>query len=75
MSRKSKIDPAVKVKIVEQYLNGEIGLRQASKNLGALNHKVLQNGFLFTNARGLLVYLINPTQQPLLKSIKTICCK
>lgn len=34
MSRKSKIDPIVKVKIVEQYLDGEIGLGQASKNLG-----------------------------------------
>ena len=33
MSRKSKIDPIVKVKIVEQYLDGEIGLGQASKNL------------------------------------------
>ena len=34
MSRKSKIDPIVKVKIVEQYLDGEIGLGQASKKLG-----------------------------------------
>ena len=34
MSRKSKINPIVKVKIVEQYLDGEIGLGQASKNLG-----------------------------------------
>ena len=34
MSRKSKIDPIVKVKIVEQYLDREIGLGQASKNLG-----------------------------------------
>jgi len=33
MSRKSKIDPAVKLKIVEQYLNGEIGLTQASREL------------------------------------------
>ena len=28
MSRKSKIDPIIKVKIVEQYLAGEIGLNQ-----------------------------------------------
>ena len=34
MSRKSKIDPIVKVKIVEQYLDGEIGLNQASKKIG-----------------------------------------
>lgn len=34
MPRKSKIDPIVKVKIVEQYLDGGIGLSQASKKLG-----------------------------------------
>lgn len=34
MSRKSKIEPIVKVKIVEQYLAGEIVLNQASKKLG-----------------------------------------
>ncbi len=34
VQKKSKIDPIVKVKIVEQYLDGEIGLGQASKNLG-----------------------------------------
>ena len=34
MSRKSKIDPVVKVKIVEQYLHGEIGLTQASREVG-----------------------------------------
>jgi transposase len=31
MSRKSKIDPVEKVKIVERYLNGKIGIRQAGK--------------------------------------------
>ena len=34
MSRKSKINPIEKVKTVEQYLNGEIGIRQAGKELG-----------------------------------------
>lgn len=34
MSRKSKIDPAEKVKIVESYLAVEIGIRQAEKELG-----------------------------------------
>ena len=41
MSRKSKINSAEKVKIVEQYLNGEIGMRQASKEL-SINHKSIQ---------------------------------
>ena len=59
MSRKSKIDPIVKVKIVEQYLDGEIGLGQASKNLGVA-YRVLENGFLYTNAMDQQVYLINP---------------
>lgn len=31
MSRKSKIDPVEKVKIVERYLGGKIGIRQAGK--------------------------------------------
>lgn len=30
MSRKSKIDPVEKVKMVERYLNGEVGITQAS---------------------------------------------
>jgi hypothetical protein len=33
MSRKSKIDPVEKVKMVERYLNGEVGLHQAGKEL------------------------------------------
>ena len=31
MSRKSKIDPVEKVKIVERYLTGKIGIMQAGK--------------------------------------------
>lgn len=34
MSRKSKIDPVEKVKIVEQYLSGELSIRQAGNCLG-----------------------------------------
>lgn len=34
MSKKRKIDPVEKVKTVERYLNGEVGLRQAGKDLG-----------------------------------------
>ena len=29
MSRKSKIDPVLKVQLVEQYLRGEIGIRES----------------------------------------------
>ena len=34
MFRKSKIEPVEKVKIVERYLAGEIGIQQAGKELG-----------------------------------------
>ena len=34
MSRKSKIDPALKVQLVEQYLRGEIGIREAARLAG-----------------------------------------
>ena len=60
MSRKSKINSAEKVKIVEQYLNGEIGMRQASKEL-SINHKSIQEWVSIYKSRGLLDYLINHT--------------
>lgn len=34
MSRKSKIDPALKVELVERYLNNEIGISEASRLAG-----------------------------------------
>ena len=34
MSRKSKIDPALKVKLVERYLRNEIGVREAGRQAG-----------------------------------------
>ena len=40
MFRKSKIEPVEKVKIVERYLAGEIGIRQAGKELGVAHHSI-----------------------------------
>ena len=40
MSRKSKIDALEKVKIVEQYLNGEIGQKGAAKIWGVNKRSV-----------------------------------
>lgn len=40
MFRKSKIEPVEKVKIVERYLEGEIGIRQAGKELGVDPHSI-----------------------------------
>ena len=34
MSRKSKIDPALKVELVEKYLRNEIGIREAARQAG-----------------------------------------
>ena len=42
MSRKSKIDPVEKVKIVERYLAREIGICQAGRELG-VNHQTIRN--------------------------------
>ena len=50
MFRKSKIEPVEKVKIVERYLAGEIGIQQAGKELG-VDHLIIivfEIGFLFT---------------------------
>ena len=40
MFRKSKIEAVEKVKIVERYLAGEIGIRQAGKELGVDHHSI-----------------------------------
>ena len=40
MSRKSKIDPEVKIKIVEQCLAGEIGINQAKRKLEVSSESV-----------------------------------
>ena len=40
MFRKSKIEPVEKVKIVERYLAGEIGIRQAGKELEVDHHSI-----------------------------------
>mgnify|MGYP001186100668 FL=1 len=58
MFRKSKIEPVEKVKIVERYLAGEIGIRQAGKELG-VDHHVFEIGFLFISMMDQLDYSIN----------------
>ena len=42
MSRKSKLEPVEKVKIVERYLDGEIGIRQAGRELGIAHQSIQQ---------------------------------
>ena len=52
MFRKSKIEPVEKVKIVERHLAGEIGIRQAKKELGADHHSDLEIWILFISMNG-----------------------
>ena len=40
MSRKSKIEPVEKVNIVERYLDGEISIRQAGRELGIAHQSI-----------------------------------
>ncbi len=58
MFRKSKIEPVEKVKIVERYLAGEIGIQQAGKEL-ELIIIVFEIGFLFISMMDQLDYSIN----------------
>ena len=58
MFRKSKIEPVEKVKIVERYLAGEIGIQQAGKELG-VDHHSIRIGFLFISMMDQLDYSIN----------------
>ena len=58
MSRKSKINPIEKVKIVERYLRGEIGMRQAGKELG-IAYQSIQKWVSIYKGKGLLDCLIS----------------
>ena len=51
MSRKSKISPIEKVKTVERYLNGEIGIRQAGRKLG-VDHTSIQRWVSIYKSKG-----------------------
>ena len=51
MSRKSKISSIVKIKTVERYLNGEIGIRQAGRELG-VNHRSIQRWISIYKSKG-----------------------
>ena len=69
MSRKSKINSAEKVKIVEQYLNGEIGMRQASKEL-SINHKSIQEWVSIYKSKGPVGLLDQPHNSHYSKKLK-----
>ena len=59
MSRKSKFDPVLKVKLVEEYLRDEIGLREATR-LGVIVWAQLSTVFY----RPLIWSFIQPSDWP-----------
>ena len=75
MFRKSKIEPVEKVKIVERYLAGEIGIQQAGKELGVDHHSIRKLGFLFYQYDGPTGLTQSTEKQILFKRFKNICYK
>ena len=69
MSRKSKIDPVEKVKIVERYLNGEIGLNQSGKELG-ITHQSVQRWIRIYRSEGPTGLLNQPKNHSYSKELK-----
>ena len=69
MFRKSKIEPVEKVKIVERYLAGEIGIRQAGKELG-VDHHSIRNWISIYQYDGPTGLLNQPKNRSYLKDLK-----
>ncbi len=74
MFRKSKIEPVEKVKIVERYLAGEIGIQQAGKELG-VDHHSIRNWISIYQYDGPTGLLQSTEKQILFKRFKNICYK
>ena len=69
MFRKSKIEPVEKVKIVERYLAGEIGIRQAGKRIG-VDHHSIQNWISIYQYDGPTGLLNQPKNKSYSKDLK-----
>ena len=69
MSRKNKISPIEKVKTVERYLNGEIGIRQAGRELG-VNHTSIQRWVSIYKSKGPVGLLDQPQNSHYSKELK-----
>ena len=69
MFRKSKIEPVEKVKIVERYLAGEIGIRQAGKELG-VDHNSIRNWISIYQYDGPTGLLNQPKNKSYSKDLK-----
>ena len=69
MSRKSKLEPVEKVKIVERYLDGEIGIRQAGRELG-IAHQSIQQWVSIYKSEGPTGLITQPKNRSYSKKIK-----
>jgi transposase len=69
MSRKSKIDPVAKVKIVERYLTGKIGIRQAGKSAN-IAYQSVQKWVRIYKAEGPTGLLNQPKNRSYSKELK-----
>lgn len=69
MSRKSKIDPVEKVKIVERYLCGELNIIQASSILGVV-HSSVQSWVRIYESEGPTALLNQPKNRSYSKEVK-----
>lgn len=69
MSRKSKIDPVEKVKIVERYLNGTISLREAGK-IANITYQSVQKWVRIYKAEGPIRLLNQPKNRSYSKTLK-----
>jgi len=69
MSRKNKIDPVEKVKIVERYLKGEIGIREAGRQANVA-HQSVQSWVNIYEANGPSGLLDQPKNKSYSKELK-----
>lgn len=69
MSRKSKIDAVEKVKIVEQYLNGELSQKGAAKICG-VNKRCVQDWIRIYKAKRPTELLTSKTNRSYSKELK-----
>lgn len=69
MSRKSKLEPVEKAKIVERYLDGEIGIRQAGRELG-IAYQSIQQWVSIYKSEGPTGLITQPKNRSYSKKIK-----
>ncbi len=70
MSRKSKIDPALKVDLVERYLRGEIGASEAARMAGLTRKTTINDWVILYRNEGPVGLLDHPHNKSYSKELK-----